>query len=287
MIIKIHSGLGNQMFQYAFGRAASLRLRCDLFLDTASFGHMAPGDTPRSYELNVFNIQARIADEKNIKKYHTTWYLFLKKLENKLNPEKFHMFEEKRIPKTCDSYSAGFWQTEKYFVDIADTIRKDFTLAQPFSPESAKMESVITSSNNSVSLHIRRGDYVTNTSTTKHHGICSLSYYEEGLKLLREKLGTFSLFVFSDDIAWAEQNTPSITPPGIAVIYVSKGSIPDYEELILMSHCSHHIIANSSYSWWGAWLNPKSNKVVIGPKKWLANETVDTRDVLPATWIRI
>ena len=135
-----------------------------------------------------------------------------------------------------------------------------------------------------VSLHIRRGDYVSNPVTNNYHGTCSLAYYKKAVLLLKEKIENPSFFIFSDDLLWARENLDFIND--MTFIDLDK-SIPDHEEMHLMSQCKHNIIANSSFSWWGAWLNENSDKIVIAPKKWFSDNTINTEDLIPAKWMRI
>ena len=134
-------------------------------------------------------------------------------------------------------------------------------------------------------MHVRRGDYANDPNTNKYWGTCGIEYYLEALKYITSKAGNNSMyiFIFSDDIEWVKENMPL----QYAATFVSSPEIKDYEELILMSQCDHHIIANSSFSWWGAWLDPKSDKIVIAPKRWTIKDEKNFRDIVPSSWIRI
>lgn len=285
MIVKLKGGIGNQMFQYAFGRAQSIRLGSPLFLDIEGYKHQAKTDTLRLYELDNFNIEAKTIE------YHinTSKNLF-KKIIKRLYPEKIYSFDQNAIKNIkADSYLEGWWQTEKYFSDIGDTIRKELSLKKPFSIGADTIASEIRLSKKSVSLHIRRGDYVSNAYASAYHGTTGLEYYKNALHSVISKIGSDSmkLFIFSDDTGWAKEHMPSIVAPNIQVTYVSDKAIPDFEEVILMSMCRHNIIANSSFSWFGAWLNENPDKIVIAPKQWLLGKKIDTRDAVPEKWIRL
>jgi hypothetical protein len=161
-------------------------------------------------------------------------------------------------------------------------VRKEFTLKEPLSAISQEYTNKILDTKNAVSIHIRRGDYVLNTSTNKHHGVCNLDYYEAAVEYIREKIESLTFFIFSDDIAWVKENLKLDN-----AVFVSSPEIKDYEELILMSKCKHNIIANSSFSWWGAWLNQNPDKIVIAPRQWTTKKTADELDILPKSWIQI
>jgi len=136
----------------------------------------------------------------------------------------------------------------------------------------------------SISLHIRRGDYVSNVYTNSVHGTCSLDYYQQAVTLLESKLNNPHFFIFSDDLAWAKEHLSFIENVTFVELDVN---IPDHDEMFLMSQCLHHIIANSSFSWWGAWLNKNLDKIVIAPKRWFIDETYNTSDLIPDAWIRL
>ncbi|MBC7981871.1 alpha-1,2-fucosyltransferase, partial [Candidatus Parcubacteria bacterium] len=170
----------------------------------------------------------------------------------------------------------GNYHREKYFIEVKDQVLKQFTLKNPLSQTAQDVLKNIDT--NSVSIHIRRGDYVNNN----HHGSCDLGYYYKALHHIKSKISSPHFFIFSDDIQWAKDNMQI----GEAT-FVSNGDIPEVEELILMSMCSHNIIANSTFSWWAAYLNQNLHKIVIAPKQWTRKETSDTLEILPKTWIQL
>ena len=135
---------------------------------------------------------------------------------------------------------------------------------------------------NAVSVHVRRGDYVNNKNANAFHGVCSPEYYRKAIELIAKRVDSPKYFVFSDDIEWVKEH---IEIPN--AVFVSQKDIADHEELVLMSKCKHAIIANSSFSWWGAWLNANPNKLVIAPKQWVSDSRVNTVDAIPAEWVRI
>jgi len=293
IIVKLAGGLGNQLFQYALGRVLSIKNNTSLKMDTSAFDHIAKGDTKRSYELNVFNIKASIAtkDEINdLNRIVKVRYLLQRYLGINLNPfHSLHVLEksynfQKEILNLGDSvYLDGYWQSEKYFKGISNVIRKDFTFIEVPNNKNARLLKQI-SGTNSVSIHVRRGDYVSSTVTIKFHGITAVEFYQKAAKIIRKQINKPSYFIFSDDIVWCQENFTFL--PNVTFINHNHGD-KSYEDLRLMSNCRHNIISNSSFSWWGAWLNDNPGKIVIAPKKWFNDPAFDIRDIIPKCWIKI
>lgn len=286
IIIKTKGGLGNQMFQYAFGRALSLKLNTQLKLDTLQETNTKgiKKDIERPYSLNRFNIKAELTSQEETKKLRKPFKLYLSKLYRKLTHYNYYTFDQSFLEQKDDSYFEGFWwQSEKYFRDIRTHLLEDFTLVNPLGTEASKIAESIKQSESAVSLHVRRGDYVHDATTLSHHGLATLEYYKKAIEIINEKVSHAVFFIFSDDIEWVKENLA--LPP--LSFFVSDKNLPDYEELILMSLCKHFIIANSSFSWWGAWLCQNPEKLVIAPKKWIADPSVDTNDIYPPSWIRV
>lgn len=290
-------GLGNQMFQYAFARALAERNHLPFKIDATGLTEERQRGvtTPRKYALWCFNIQENLANDEEVnrligQKPESRLDRLLTRLHlaqaNKavaahLREKGFEFFPEYLMPQD-GSYFEGYWQTQKYFVDFERVIRQDFTLKKEFAVDERPIAKEIIA-NESVSLHIRRGDYVTSASTNKFHGTCSLEYYARGMEYVATSVGQPHYYVFSDDIAWVKDNLKFDHP----VTFVSDGTLKDYEELTLMSYCKHNIIANSSFSWWGAWLNRNPEKIVIAPERWFNEGQLNTKDLLPETWVRI
>ncbi len=294
IIARISNGLGNQLFQYSLGRHLAIKNNADLKLDISAFQYDF-----REYMLNFFNIAGETSTQKD---YHAIGLpdmekqSYFSRLRRKIfrNQEKNSpiyrrsiilepqfQFCEDILKAKNNCYLSGNWQSEKYFLDIADTIKKDLTLknepSQLFKQWTKKIDNC-----QSVSLHIRRGDYISSQKVNQFHGTCNLEYYQKAIDLIAEIIKNPKFFISSDDIAWARNNLKINYP----VYFISDKNIPDYEELIIMSNCRHNIIANSSFSWWGAWLNGSPNKIVIAPQKWF-NAPTDTTDLLPDSWIKI
>lgn len=292
IIVHLIGGLGNQMFQYACGRAISMRNSGVLKLDKSGLGNVSGEGTVREYALGVFAIEESFAEAGEIEKMKNQKVgrfaeIFQKfgvmNAKNTFVVEPHFHFSPSVLNFQGDVYLQGYWQTERYFFDIAEVIRKDFTLKGEFSIEGSEIARKIRADDRAISLHIRRGDYVADANTNAFHGVCSLAYYAEAIRYIAERIDNPVFYIFSDDIAWVRENLKSEHE----MVHVSDGVLKDYEELILMSRCRHHIIANSSFSWWGAWLNSNPEKIVIAPKRWFADESIDTRDLIPEGWVRI
>lgn len=299
IIARITGGLGNQMFQYANSRALAMRNRTNLYLDISSYTSDYHKSAPRTFKLAQFNIQANIAQSENFKslgipnsldqrittKISRTLYKIIEKLKplhkRKYIIEETYNFSPKVYEVGPNCFLSGVWQSPKYFEDIDSIIRSELTLKHPPSNETQEWIKMIEATN-SVSLHIRRGDYITNEKTNIFHGTCSVEYYERSMNLMASIISPI-FFVFSDDIEWARKNLKTIYP----INFVSNKNIPDYEELIIMSKCKHNIIANSTFSWWGSWLNENKNKIIIAPKKWFTVNNFRTDDLIPKDWITI
>jgi hypothetical protein len=176
----------------------------------------------------------------------------------------------------------GYWQSEKYFIDITDTLRLDFTLKKEMEVKARDLYEKI-KNKNSVSLHIRRGDYLS-SKFSSIYPVLSIDYYSRALKVIKDKIKDPQIFVFTDDIEWVKDNLD--IPVQIEFVSGQK-DINANEELILMSQCRHNIIANSSFSWWGAWLNSNPEKIVIAPSHWLYVDSYKIDDLVPKKWIKI
>ena len=199
--------------------------------------------------------------------------------------EKHQHFDPDLLNASDYVYLDGFWQSEKYFSDIEEILRQEFTLKLPQSALFDQISEAIASTC-PVSLHIRRGDMANNPETNRLHGTCSLDYYDRAVQHIAKHVSQPHFFIFSDDPIWVKEHL-NLSFPSTLVSYGS--SLHDYEELHLMSRCHHHITANSSFSWWGAWLNPKPDKIVITPKKWFGDfaDDHDTKDLIPDNWLRL
>lgn len=259
MIFKLTGGLGNQMFQYAHGRSWSIKNKKPL---KYYFLHNY-GDIDRRYELVVFNIKGEKI--------------------NGFLPELFRKVEIVLNVKFSNVVS-GYWQGERYFINCEDDIRRDFQFVKHLDRKNMEILEEIDRTN-SVSIHVRRGDYISDKKTNEFHGVCTQQYYNEAIKEIKSRVKSPKFFVFSDDPEWVKVN---LKIHNATYIDWNKGNM-DYKDMQLMCHCKHNIIANSSFGWWGAWLNSNPDKIVITPKKWFENNEAqkNSKHILPRAWIKI
>jgi hypothetical protein len=292
IITQLIGGLGNQLFQYAIARRIAHFKNCTIKLDLSGFHNY----NLRTYCLNHFNIVENIASLEEIASLKRTQRKNLVILTlgffNKIRPyykqsfikERHFHFDPNMMKVSCNAYLEGYWQSEKYFKDIENIIRSEFILKHE--PDAINKEiSHIIGNSNSVSIHVRRGDYISNPVTNQVHGVCPLDYYYRAIDKINELIKEPPhFFVFSDDPDWARENL-KIEDPVMVVSH--NGLDKDYEDLRLMSLCKHHVIANSSFSWWGAWLCTNKEKIIIAPNKWFNANENDTHDLIPDSWIKI
>ena len=285
--IQLSGGLGNQMFQYAFAQAlAHKQDKQKVCLDISPLQE----DGYRHYELHHFmgSLPLLTAEDKNF--FLQRQSNFFQKLKNKILPyykqslvkELYYHYDNNLLKINQDAVVIGYFQSEKYFLDIETKIRKDFRFKNP--PKGANREMLRRiQETQAVSIHIRRGDFVGNPL----HPLQSEQFFKEAISILQSKISNLHLFLFSNDIAWVREHLQFDIPYTIVDINDEKNG---FEDMRLMSACKHHIIANSSFSWWGAWLNPDRNKIVIAPAKWV-NSTLDyyknVNDIIPESWIKI
>jgi hypothetical protein len=279
--IKLQGGIGNQMFQYAFGRSLSLKKKEDLSLDTSFYKNIKTGDTLREFKLNNFNIKADIIETDNFNKSTKIFWKIINGIGLVIHKD-FHVRFHPIFLKMRAKNFIGFFQSYKYFIIYEKEIKEDLTLKSQLPPKAIEIMEQIKNSL-SVSIHVRCGDYVTNKENLKNYGVCSLDYYQNAISKIKEKIDKPIFYIFSDDINWVKSNLKI----NENLIFVSENNFEEAIELELMSNCKNNIIANSSFSFWGAWLNKNPNKVVIAPKKWTNIMNFDTIDLIPENWIRI
>ncbi|MDP4263898.1 MAG: alpha-1,2-fucosyltransferase [Bacteroidota bacterium] len=289
IVVKLIGGLGNQMFQYAFAYRLAKLSGTDLKMDIAGFEKYKLHKVA-IHHLNV-NYKQSVIDRQRVNKLIHAYgpARWLKKYGVlkpgiKIIKDKEQGFQEELISNYKeDIYLDGFWQSEKYFKPVESEIRDHLRVITPPSPANESILSKIKNSN-AVSVHIRRADYVTNPATLAFHGICSMDYYKQATDIIKSKTPNPRFFIFSDDIEWAKQNIHFNAEQFFADI---NNADTNYEDLRLMYSCRHHVIANSSFSWWGAWMNPLGEKIVIAPGKWYNNPEFNNPDIIPGSWIRI
>jgi len=280
--VQLLGGLGNQMFQYAAAYALASSHQTRVKLDISEFESYKL----RKFDLEVFNTDFEAADDGELSIYPIGNRMF--RVLEKFKPvqrksfykEPFFHFDESFFDLTPPVYIKGYFQSEKYFVRKSAKIRELFS----FRPEAIKdVLSIATrlKEEDSVSIHIRKGDYK-NEVAMKVHGILTIDYYKEAINKMELQLDDPKFYVFSDDLTL----DASLFHPNATMV---SGLITKthFEDMFLMSQCRNNVIANSSFSWWAAWLNNNPNKIVTGPQRWFSDGPKDTYDILPANWIKI
>ena len=294
--IQLNGGLGNQMFQYALGRSLAIVNNCDLLLDTSILSKKTHSKVQiaRDFELEIFNIVAKTATKNELKGHKPFFFKVLNTLIYRFGfpgitlsnyyVEQQFSFDKKVLNVAKNCFLSGYWQSPLYFESLASIILEDFKF--PIIEDSLNL-SVLTNmkQSNSVSIHLRRGDFL-NVKTHSIHGTCSIDYYQRSILHIEKNVINPVFFIFSDDINWAKEN---LKVPMNSYFVSGNTGEKSYIDMQLMSNCNHNIIANSSFSWWGAWLNSNPNKIVIAPKKWFSDEKMNaqTDDLIPAEWIRM
>lgn len=285
IVVRLSGGLGNQLFQYAAGRRLAQRRQAELVLDLGWYERTPRRDTPRDYELAHYPIQARIASgtEKLWCRLHEG--PVLRRLDRlprrwRHRREKGFAFDPAVLELPNDVYLDGYWQSYRYFDDIAALIQSELTPLAPMGPRDEELAGRIRATN-SVAVHIRRGDYVTNAAASRAHGLCSAEYYDRALSRIAAAVDPH-FFVFSDDPAWARS---SMKFPGPFEVIDHNGPERAFQDLRLMAMCKHQITANSSFSWWGAWLNANPAKIVLTPAQWFV-KVPNTSSLCPSDWLR-
>ena len=273
--IVFNGGLGNQMFQYAF----YLRLKNDYPLTLFLFDIEKSMCCHAGYQLDqVFSIDT-YRQQKNYRRLQRYLPYFIEKSTTIIQDESLE-YDEGIIKKSgLVNIYQGFWQSEKYFFKYKEDVRDAFTFKKE--KINAKTEELsnrlIQGEQTFISVHIRRGDYL----LEPQRGVCSITYYKNAIHLLLKKVQSPYFVFFSDDIKWAKEKIPYDNS-----FYVDWNHDDDsWQDMYLMSLCKHNVIANSSFSWWGAWLNANQNKIVVAPKQWFLCR--DNYDILPDKWIKL
>jgi hypothetical protein len=291
VITKLMGGLGNQMFQFAAGKTLATRLNTSFFLDMDFLLDRTPRPNfvYRDYDLTIFKLKATRASANQLKSFlyvpENRVERYLKKLRNAISPHHYYRethfhFDEKFRTLTGNVYMEGYWQSPRYFEEISEVIRNDFSFSSPIDERSESLKAQILASS-SVCVNVRRSDFLTNS----FHGVCDMKYFKPAIERMAAQVKDAHFFVFSDDPDWCVENF-SFRYPFTFVGHDHAGSkFSTY--LQLMASCKHFIIPNSSFAWWAVWLNRSNEKLVIGPKLWFNDLRWDTRDLIPADWIRI
>jgi hypothetical protein len=297
VITRITGGLGNQMFQYAAGRAASLRNQTEFMLDTAFYDvafskqiheqQAAINLFPRIKAMSLASVDREfLADmrvESNgfiMRSYNRIGQLFgFKPIYKHIEEKNLLSYQPSfHTENAVILYLGSDWQNEKYFAEYKAVIKNDFTFPGLDDSINSSILGDIQQTN-SVSVHVRRGDYLSSAT----HQPTSADYYKNAVEMMTKKVSNPTYFIFSDDINWCKEN---LNLPMAQYISHNTG-VRSYIDMQLMSYCKHNIIANSSFSWWGAWLNNNSDKVIIAPEIWLQKFDIKSKELIPNDWITI
>lgn len=296
IIVKLKGGLGNQMFQYALGRCLAEKNKDKLFFDITQLLDRTPRDIVfRDYNLDIFNINPQFTFLSKVARLlpvPLVWFgasYFVSKIKNIIGiqnyiKENINIFNRSILDLKGDVYLDGYWQSEKYFKEIEDIIRKDFTFEKKLSKKAQDLAEKIDSSN-SVCLNVRRGEFVSSPSASKLHGFVGVEYYNKGIDVIISKIENPHFFIFSDDIEWCMDNLKLKYPH----TFVSHDYLGEKygEYLHLMTLCKNFLVSNSTFSWWAAWLSRYQSKIVIAPKKWFKDSSINSEDLIPQSWIRV
>ena len=278
-VVRIIGGLGNQMFQYAFARA----MGDDVKLDISAFKDY----TLRGYQLENFNIVQNYADAPTVQRLTRRSHMpriLCRILGRSTHP---HIIRERTINVyqpdllSRDGLFDGYFQSEKYFAHIRPQLLQEFSLRRPMDAANQEMLRRIQAQESPVSLHVRRGDYV---NLSNVHFLCGPEYYRDAIDLIAARVKNPHFFLFSDDIDWVLENIKILHP--FTPVDINSGDA-GYFDMELMKHCHHNIIANSTFSWWGAWLNQNPGKIVVAPRKWHRDNQNKEWDIFPDEWIVI
>lgn len=302
IITWLTGGLGNQMFQYAAGMALAEKHRTVLKLDVSWFGSEAGYEAHNRYALSCLNIVEQFATADEIRRVRggpltrterwsvaaaraLRFHQYADRLGTAGNwhrPPTF-AFYPAFLEQPDNTYLNGMFQSEKFFASVADTLRLHFSFRYPALPEVAATAARIRSGP-SAAVHFRRGDYARNPKFAREMGVLDLDYYHAAVKLLRERSPGATLYIFSDDI---EAVAREFKPDGPHEFVRCVAHWHPHDKIRLMSLCDHIAIANSTFSWWAAWLNPSPAKLVVAPEPWFLESPHDISDLVPANWTRL
>lgn len=293
IISRLIGGLGNQMFQFAAGYALAKKLELPLRLDV---GSLKKYSRHNGYQFNkIFDgefFTASVLDVVSVLGLRNYRYRFnsvevnpsyMLKNDSSIFLERSHNFceEYETISKSC--YLSGYWQSDKYFSEFSNEIKEIFRFKDNLDFKNSIILEEI-SKCTSVGIHVRRGDYLSNPSASLFHGLCPITYYLEAIKIIIAKDIDARFYVFSDDPSFVKESFGHIK--GLVIVDINQGK-DSYNDMRLLASCKHHIIANSSFSWWGSWLANSPNQIVIAPKIWFAGSKEKIIDIYNQNWILI
>ena len=271
IVTKLKGGLGNQLFQYAIGRCLAHKHKTTLKFDIGFYDDKKDSHH-NHYKLSAFNIKESFATPKEFER--------LKVIKEPIVNNVSLNFQPKILESPDNIFLYGYWHSESYFEEISDIIKCEFKLKKTLEKTSSEWEKKILATDCAVSVHVRHGDYL-NYASRNNRGLLSAGYYLECINLLRKDYPNITVFVFSDDMQWCKENFKF----GVPTEFV-EGCEHDYEELYLMSCCKHNVISNSTFSWWGAWLNQNPDKKIFTPNPW-HNNGWGGNTIVPESWIKV
>jgi hypothetical protein len=288
IIVQLKGGLGNQLFQYAAGLSLASFHHTDVKVDVSEVNRSDKQiGTFRSFDLQQILLEPIIASEAEIKKVQPQGInKYIEKIkkpyQRRCYKEVDFSFDEHFFKAKDNIYLKGYRQSEKYFQGIKEKIRTEFQI-KPSVIERVEEKAEQIRNEHSIAIHIRRGDF-SNAIVREYHGVLDATYYQQAITRLKSQIGECRFYIFSDDPTWVGENLQFPSAIDIVSGNISQSAIEDF---YLISQCKHQIIANSTFSWWAAWLNPNPDKIVIAPKKWFNNAPYDTRDLIPDSWIKM
>ncbi len=293
IIVRLVGGLGNQLFQYATGFALAQKNRDELKLDLSSFEFQRGNrDTIRTPDILQFSLSAPVASQQEVEALKNPLGVISRSarfLRQRIFKRYYSDWHPEILLLKGDVYVDGYFQCEHYFSEWLNPLLREFCLRPSPAAEVETLGRRIDLLRNTVSLHVRRGDYVSDARISALHNICTVDYFQRALSEIRGRLGECNLVVFSDDVDWVRENLALQEN----ALYVSGAqtsagkTLSAAQELVLMSRCRHHIISNSTFSWWGAYLNRHTDKIVVAPSLWNRSKIDSHKNILPQSWVRL
>ena len=284
IIVRLQGGLGNQLFQYAAGKALATHLNKPFKLETIT---SLQKDKRRNIALQQLQTNFELASRDEVKQFLSFPKLYrhkpsvFSKFGKNIYSEPHFQFDKNFFQLSDPVFLDGFWQSPLYFKNIESGIRHEVTITPELRKKVVDKGKEL-EAKPSIAVHIRRGDFL-DAKAAAYHGVLSAFYYEKAMGLITEKIPDATVYFFSDDVEWVKQNLALRKNAELA----SSPSNSAIEDFYLMTKCRHNIIANSSFSWWPAWLNANPDKIVVAPKKWFVDSSINTNDLIPSDWIRI
>lgn len=289
-IVKFYGGVGNQLFQYAMLVALREHFCEDALMDTSVY---ATYGLHNGLEINrIFATTAKQATPEQIKKvssFTTNYKLFrlihycLPARKTEFKERTFGKFYPEVFEKSGDCLYDGYWQHHEYFKECRNAILKEYSLRAPLDSRNQESFDKFKAANNMVSVHVRRGDFL---NSKLYRGLCGKDYYRRAIEKAKAIVGQDAKFIFfSNDINWCKENLAELIEPDNILFADWNVGADSYKDMILMSACRVNIVANSSFSWWGAYLNERSDKVVIAPEKWINKDMPDP--IQMPDWIKL